>query len=130
VTSAAEVVRDAIIAGLKAEAAFDGVAGLGVEPGAGSLPQVEVAWPLASDWGTKTETGRELRTFVTVRVAKGQRGRLPGLVDAVERVGAGLVGAIDGWRVASAVFVRTRFADGRDETRVAQVEHRVRVLEG
>ena len=128
--NSSEAVRGALIEALAADAAFAGVAGLGVEPGAGSLPQVEVAWPLASDWGTKTETGRELRTFVSVRVAKGQRQRLPGLVEAVERVGAALSGTIDGWRVASAVFVRTRFADGRDETRVAQVEHRVRVLEG
>jgi hypothetical protein len=126
--SAVEAIREAMIAALKADAAFDGVAGLGVEPGAGSLPQVDVAWPLGSDWGTKTELGRELRTFVTLRVAKGQRERLPGLVDATERVCAGLSGTIDGWRVASAVLVRSRFADGRDETRVAQVEHRVRVL--
>jgi hypothetical protein len=126
--NAAEAVRDALIDALKAEAVFDGVAGLGVEPGAGSLPQVEVAWPLVSDWGTKTETGRELRMFVTLRVAKGQRGRLPGLVEAVERVGAGLGGAIDEWHVASAVFVRTQITDARDGDRVARVEHRIRVL--
>jgi hypothetical protein len=128
--NAAEAVRDAMIGALQAEAVFDGVAGLGVEPGAGSLPQVEVSWPLVSDWGTKTETGRELRTFVTLRVAKGQRGRLPGLVEAAERVGASMGGAIDAWRVASAVFVRTRFAESADGNRSAQVEHRVRVLAG
>lgn len=127
--SADEAVRDAMIAALRANAAFAGVAGLGVEPGSGSLPQVTVEWPLVSDWGTKTETGRELRTAVTVRVAKGQRARLPGLTAAIEAAGASLRGVIDGWQVASAVLVRTRVSDGRDGNRVATVEHRIRVLQ-
>lgn len=127
--SAAEAVRSAMMARLQADDAFAGVAGLGIEPGPGSLPQVDVGWPAATDWGTKTETGRELRLITTLRVAKGQRGRLPVLVEAAETAGAALAGVPGGWRVASAVLVRSRFADGRDETRVAQVEHRVRVLE-
>lgn len=127
--SADEAVRDALIAAMRAEAAFDGVAGLGVEPLSGSLPQVTIEWPLVSDWGTKTEAGREVRTAVTVRVAKGQRGRLPALTQAVEAAGVSLSGAIEGWQVASAVFVRTRVSDGREGVRSAQVEHRVRVLQ-
>ena len=127
--SADQVVRDGLIAALAAEAAFAGVAGLGIEPTAGSLPQVDVAWPLGSDWGTKSETGRELRTLVTLRVAKGQRARMPDLVAAVEAAGVSLSGVIDGWSVGSAVLMRTQIADARDGVRVARVEHRVRVLE-
>jgi hypothetical protein len=128
VMNADEAVRDGLIAALAAKAAFAGVAGLGVEPTAGSLPQVDVAWPLVSDWGTKSETGRELRTLVTVRVAKGQRGRLPDLVAAAEAAGVSLGGVIDGWSVGSAVLMRTQIGDERDGVRVARVEHRVRVL--
>jgi hypothetical protein len=124
----ADVVRTALIAALAADAAFAGVAGLGLEPTAGSLPQVDVAWPLVSDWGTKSETGRELRTLVTLRVAKGQRGRLPDLVATVEAAGVSLGGVIDGWSVGSAVLMRTQIGDERDGVRVARVEHRVRVL--
>jgi hypothetical protein len=124
----ADVFRTALIGALAADAAFAGVAGLGVEPTAGSLPQVDVAWPLVSDWGTKSETGRELRTLVTLRVAKGQRGRLPDLVAAVEAAGVSLAGVIDGWAVASAVLMRSQTVDERDGVRVARVEHRVRVL--
>jgi hypothetical protein len=127
--SADEVVRDALIAALAAERAFASVAGLGLEPTAGSLPQVDVAWPLVSDWGTKSETGRELRTLVTVRVAKGQRARMPTMVAAAEAAGVSLGGIIDGWSVGSAVLMRTQISDQRDGVRVARVEHRVRVLE-
>jgi hypothetical protein len=124
----ADVVRTALIAALAAEPAFAGVAGLGLAPTAGSLPQVDVAWPLVSDWGTKSEMGRELRTLVTLRVAKGQRGRLPDLVAAVEAAGVSLGGVIDGWSVGSAVLMRTQIGDERDGVRVARIEHRVRVL--
>ena len=124
----ADVVRTALIEALRAEAAFDGVAGLGLQPTAGSLPQVDVGWPLGSDWGTKSETGRELRTLITLRVAKGQRERLPDMVAAVELAGASLGGVIDGWSVASAVLMRSQTVDERDGARVARVEHRVRVL--
>ncbi len=128
-SSADEVVRGTLIGALAADPVFAGVAGLGIEPTVGSLPQVDVAWPLVSDWGTKSETGRELRTLVTLRVAKGQRGRLPDLVAAAEAAGVSLSGVIDGWSVGSAVLMRTQIADARDGVRVARVEHRVRVLE-
>jgi hypothetical protein len=124
-----EVVRGALIAVLAADAAFSGVAGLGLEPTAGSLPQVDVAWPLSTDWGTKSEVGRELRTLVTLRVAKGQRARLPDLVAAAEAAGVSLSGVIEGWAVASAVLIRSQTSDERDGVRVARIEHRVRVLE-
>lgn len=127
--SADEVVRDALIAGLAADTGFAGVAGLGVIPTSGSLPQVDVAWPLVSDWGTKSETGRELRTLVTLRVAKGQRARMPEMVAATERAGVALGGRIENWSVASAVLMRTQISDERDGVRVARIEHRVRVLE-
>lgn len=127
--NADEAVRGGLIAALAAVPAFAGVAGLGIEPTAGSLPQVDVAWPLVSDWGTKSETGRELRTLVTLRVAKGQRARLPDMVAAAEAAGVSLSGAIDDWSVGSAVLMRTQIGDERDGVRVARVEHRVRVLE-
>jgi hypothetical protein len=126
--NADEAVRDGLIAALAAEPAFCSVAGLGLESTAGSLPQVDVAWPLVSDWGTKSETGRELRTLVTVRVAKGQRARMPDLVAAAEAAGVSLSGIIDGWSVGSAVLMRTQISDERDGVRVARIEHRVRVL--
>ncbi len=127
--NADEAVRSGLIAALAGEVVFAGVAGLGLEPTAGSLPQVDVAWPLVGDWGTKSEAGRELRTLVTLRVAKGQRARLPDMVAAAEAAGVSLGGVIDGWSVGSAVLMRTQIGDERDGVRVARIEHRVRVLE-
>ena len=127
--SAAEAIRNALIAALAGDPAMSGVAGLGLEPTAGSLPRIEIEWPLVSDWGTKSEAGRELRLLSTIRLAKGQRARLPGFVEAVERAGVSLGGIIDGWAVASAILVRTQTADDRDGTRVARTEHRIRVLQ-
>ena len=49
---------------------------MGLEATAGSLPQVDVAWPLVSDWGTKSETGRELRTLV-YSAFQSERGGVP-----------------------------------------------------
>jgi hypothetical protein len=125
-----ETIRDAMIAAMRADPVLTGIAGLGVEPGPGSLPQIDVNWPISTDWSTKTEPGRELRSVVTIQVAKGQRARLPAMSAAVERIGEALSGAIGGWRVASATFVRTRVSDRADAVRVAQIEHRIRVLAG
>jgi hypothetical protein len=129
-SAAADVVCGALVLALKARAELVGIEGLGAEAGAGSLPRVSVQVPDVGDWGTKTERGREVRTSVSVRVARGQRLRLPGLVDAVEAAGVALNGNIGGWWIGSAVLMRTRTVDQADGSRVATVEHRVRVLEG
>lgn len=126
--SAGEAVRQALVAALGARNELTGVDGLVRATAPSVLPQVIVDDPQASDWGTKTARGRELRTAVTVRVAKGQAARLPAMVAAVETTGEALTGPLGGWRVASAILVRSRIvvADG---SRAALIEHRVRVLE-
>ncbi|MFM9977892.1 MAG: hypothetical protein ACKVOP_07605 [Sphingomonadaceae bacterium] len=126
-SDAIDAVRAALLRGLGAlgcVAIGDGTGGVS------TLPRVTVEPAGSSDWSTKTEVGREVTTIVTVRVARGQRADLPGLVAAVEAAGTALGGDIGGWRVASAVFVRTRTADAGDGARVARIEHRVRVLAG
>ena len=127
-TDAGDTVRSVLVAALSKEAALAEVAGLGLEPTTGSLPQIDIAIPLVSDWGTKSEAGREVRTFVALRAAKGQRGRMPAMTEAIERAGAAIGGIIDGWSVASAVMIRTQISDERDGTRVARIEHRIRIL--
>jgi len=129
-SDAIEAVRAALMRALAADAALGCVAVSDGSGGVTALPRVTVEPPEARDWSTKTETGREVTTVVTVRVARGQRAALPGLVTAIEAAGTALAGDLDGWRVATAVFVRTRTADAGDGTRVARVEHRVRVLAG
>ncbi|CAN5193140.1 hypothetical protein BH09PSE3_BH09PSE3_00900 [soil metagenome] len=127
--SAADVVRDALVLALKARAELAGIEGLNADAGAGVLPRLSVEIPEVGDWGNKTARGREVRTSVSLRVARGQRLRLAGLVDAAEAAGVALNGDIGGWWIGSAVLLRTRVADQPDGSRVATVEHRVRVME-
>jgi len=127
--TANQAIRSALVAQLKLRPEMTGVAGLSVEAGTNTLPQVRVDDPVATEWGTKDRRGRELRTAITIRVSRGQTMRLPMLVAAAESVGEALAGSIDGWRIGSAMTVRARSFDSADGTRSALVEHRIRVLE-
>lgn len=130
--SGGEAVRRALLVAIRADPLL---AGLGMGEGGGDeLPSVRVDPPQATDWGTKDARGREVRTSVALRVAAGQAERLPTLVAAVEAAGEGLRGDLDngaaGWRVASAVLLRSASFAPDVRTRAALVEHRMRVIEG
>lgn len=127
--SASEAVRAALAAGLRADPATGGIAlfeGLGP---AAVLPRIDIGEPQGIDWSAKGMRGRELRTAVTVRVADGQRALLGPLCAAAERVGEALSGDVDGWRVAGAIFLRSRGVEAKG-VRAVLIEHRVRVVEG
>lgn len=128
---AGEAVRTALLKQLRARRELGGVEGRdgGLETSA--LPRLAVEPPEVTDWSAKGMRGREVRTAVSLRVAKGQALRLPMLGDAVAAAGEALGGDLGGgWHVASAVLLRVRTADRADGTRVARVEHRVRVMAG
>lgn len=122
----AEVVRRALIAALRADPLL---AAIGTDAGGGEqLPSLRVDPPTAVDWSTKDATGREVRVTTALRVAAGQADRLPDLVAAVEAAGEALGGTLDGWRVASAVLLRSASFAPDSRTRAALVEHRIRIL--
>jgi hypothetical protein len=125
---AGEAVRDALLKGLRARRELAGVEGRdgGLETRA--LPRVMIEPVEVSDWSAKAVTGREVRTAVSLRVAKGQVLRLPAMASAVAATGEALRGDLGGWHVASAVLLRVRTADRADGTRVARIEHRMRVM--
>jgi len=127
---AGEAVRAALLKGLRARRELSGVEGRdgGLETSA--LPRVSVEPVDVTDWSAKAVTGREVRTAVNLRVAKGQTLRLPMLSAAVASAGEALAGDLDGWHVASAVLLRVRTVDRADGTRVARVEHRIRLMMG
>jgi len=127
---AGEAVRIALLKGLRARRELSGVEGRDGGLETSSLPRVSVEPVDVLDWSAKAATGREVRTAVSLRVAKGQTLRLPMLSAAVASAGEALSGDLDGWHVASAVLLRVRTADRTDGTRVARVEHRVRVMMG
>ncbi len=127
-SDAGTAVREALMARLKAQGALVGVALFDGVAAAGVLPRVDIAEPQGVDWSAKDFRGRELRTAVTVRVADGQRGRIAALAQAAERAGEDLSGDIGGWRVAGALFLRSRGVTEKSVHAVL-VEHRVRVIE-
>lgn len=127
-SGAGQTVRGALINALRARPALTGVALFDEAPAANVLPRIEVTEPQGVDWSAKDFRGRELRTAVTIRVSAGQRGRIAALTGAVEQAGESLAGDIGGWRVAGAIFLRTRGVAERGGY-AALVEHRVRVIE-
>ena len=127
--TASDCVRAALVTALGRAPVFAGVEGLAHDSVPTALPHVRVDPPVASDWGTKDKRGRELRTTIGLRVARGQALRLPSLIAAAEAAGEQLTGDLGGWGVASAVLIRSRSFDAVDGTRMATIEHRVRVLE-
>lgn len=130
--SAAEgAVRAAIVAALRADAALGAVLN-GVFDGPGvraSAPYAEVTDALATDWGTKDRRGRELRVAITLRDLAELPGRLNAMVDATQAAIEGLARDLDGWRVASVAFQRSRIAPEGPGRWLAVVEYRVRILE-
>lgn len=129
--SASEAVCAAMAAAMRARPAFAGVPVTAAGLQTPQLPHAQIGEAATSDWSAKAMRGREVRTVTIVKAAAGQRERMPALTEAVERAGEGLGGDIGGWRVASAVHLRTRrIAErGRRDVVAVAVEHRVRVME-
>ena len=125
------VVRGAMAAALRGDATLAAVLN-GVFEGPAvraSAPFAEVAEALASDWSTKDARGRELRVAVMLRDAGERAERLATLVDAAERAIEAMPRDLDGWRVASLTFLRSRTTGEGPGRWLAVVEYRVRVLE-
>ncbi len=127
---AGEAVRNALLKELRAHPELGGIEGQDGGTETSALPRLGVAPADVTDWSAKGATGREVRTTIDVRVAKGQVLRLPMISTAVAAAGEALKGNLDGWYVASAVLLGVRNADRADGTRVARIEHRIRVMMG
>lgn len=128
-SDATAAVREALVAAIGLEPAVAAVPVYLADAPSGLLPRIEIAEPVATDWSAKGWRGRELRTAVTIKAASGQAGRLAAMRDAVEAAGVALAGEIDGWHVASAVYLRSRTAEQSGGVRAVLVEHRVRLSE-
>ncbi len=93
-----------------------------------SAPYVSVGAAEGSDWGTKDVAGREVRVTLS----------LVGVGDAagdaaaarIEALTPELRGAGDGWRIASARVVRTRFGFAKDGGWRHEIIVRCRCLAG
>lgn len=129
-SGAVDALRSALVAALTDHAALaDRLNGVFAGPAVrASPPYAEIAEIAASDWGTKDCVGRELRVPVLVRAAGETSERVTQLAHAVETVVETLPRDLPGWRIASAVFLRSRVAGEGAGRWVAAIEFRVRML--
>ena len=120
----------ALVAALKgAPAVADVVSGIfdGPPPRA-AFPYVAISGGSVLDWSTKSETGRELRLVVNLW----DDGEIPhrmmdlseACCDAIEAMPRDL----DGWRIASLVFVRSRSLKTAAGPWSGLIEYRARLL--
>lgn len=128
--SAESAVHGAFVAALRASATFGGAIN-GVFEGPAvkaSAPFAEVQPLIAVDWSTKDRAGRELRPAVTIRDAGETPARLHALIGAACAAIEAMPRELDGWRVVSLVFSRSRMTREAAGRWAATVEYRVRVL--
>lgn len=129
-TGAMESLQTALVAQLDAAAELAGLTGIYDGPPArAAFPYLSIGSSLASDWSTKTETGREIRLSLTLWDDGSQPTRLYALIAAAERSVMALPRTLPGWRIASLVFVRSLVARDPQGPWAGLVEHRVRLLQ-
>ena len=94
-------------------------------------PYLLIDEAILTDWSTKDQDGREVRTAALVRDSGATRQRVRALAADVEGAVAAMPAALGGgWRIVSRVLVRTRVVDEGANGVTAVVEHRVRMLRG
>lgn len=125
-TSAGEALIAAVTAALGEVAGLNGVY---------DGPPLQAAFPYAvvdagpeSDWSHKSGEGRELRLAVTIRDQGERPARLRALIRAAEAAIGGIERDLDGWRLVTLVFLRSRMLRETGAAWAAAIEFRARML--
>ncbi|SFR98033.1 DUF3168 domain-containing protein [Sphingomonas jatrophae] len=130
--SAVAAVQAAMVAALRGDATvaatasgvFDG------PPARAAFPYVAIGETLARDWSAKGMTGRELNLAVIAWDEGGRAARLHALAAAAEAAIEGMARELDGWRIVSLVFVRSRVVRDPRGPWAAIIEFRARAVAG
>lgn len=130
-TTAALILQEAVVAALQASvpimAAVSGV--YEGPPPRAAFPYISVSDGTQFDWSTKTEAGREIRLALTIWDDGEEPARLHSLMHEVETTVANLPRALDGWHIASLVFLRSMIVRDPAGPWAGLVEHRVRLMQ-
>lgn len=131
-SAAVMAVQKGAVAAMRAHAPLAAaVSGIFDGPPAGvCFPYVAMADSPCVDWSHKNGRGREIRLAVTVWDDGRSPARLHGLMRDVEAAMEGMAVELEGWRVVSLQFLRSRVVRDADGPWAGLVEYRVRVLEG
>lgn len=131
-SAAVIAVQKGAVAAMRAHAPLAGaVSGIfdGVPAGA-CYPYVAMAESPCADWSHKSGRGREVRLAVTLWDDGRRAARLHELMREAETAIEGMALALDGWRVVSLQFLRSRVVRDADGPWAGMIAYRVRVLEG
>jgi len=130
-TGAAEAVQAALVASLENHSTlaaeisgvFDG------PPPRAAFPYVAIGGGASADWSTKSARGREHRVAVTLWDDGDSPARLHRLIAAAEDAIEAMDPELDGHRIVSVAFLRSRVVRDPDGPWAGIVEYRVRTLE-
>ena len=123
---AGETLRGAALAALAEVAGLSGAFTEG--PVQAAFPYATADAGLESDWSHKSGQGREVRLAVTVRDEGERPGRLGALVAAAEEALEAMSSELEGWRVVTFRFVRSRTVRESKGRWSAVIEYRARLL--
>lgn len=129
--SAAQAVQAGLVAALNGHAplasmisgVFDG------PPARAAYPYVAIGDGVTADWSHKNGRGREHRLAITIWDDGASAARLHGLMAEAETAIEGMSRELDGHRVISLVFLRSRMARDADGPWAGLIEYRARTLE-
>lgn len=93
-----------------------------------SEPFVQLREAVATDWGTKDRTGREVRLGVSVRDAGDTATRCHAIAAAAEAAIEAMPRDLPGWRVVSIALIRSAVTGEGAGRSVALVDYRFRML--
>jgi Protein of unknown function (DUF3168) len=97
-------------------------------PPRAAFPYISIVGGLATDWSTKTATGREIRLALTVWDDGEEASRLSSLMGHVEDAIAAMPRDLPGWRIASCTFLRSMVLRDAAGPWAGLVEFRIRKL--
>ncbi len=129
-SGAVRAVQAAFVAALTGHAGFGDVV-TGVfdgPPRRADFPYAMIADTVWTDWSVKDAPGCEIRMGIAVLDEGNSPLRVNHLLDAAMDAIDGLARDLDGWRVASLVFVRARSLQTARGPWHGLVEYRVRVM--
>jgi hypothetical protein len=123
-------VQAAVVAALEAAQGLQELTGIYDGPPArAAFPYVSMGNSLTSDWGTKTEAGREIRLALTLWDDGAEPARLHRMIPDIEAAILALPAQLDGWRIISRALVRVYLARDPQGPWAGLVEHRIRLFQ-
>lgn len=122
--------RAALLAWLSADPALSGMLNAVTEeaPVRASLPWLAVAASASTDWGTKTQAGREVRVALELHCRGDTPDAAASLVTAIEQRIEALPRAQPGFAIVTGRFLRARAEQRGESRRAILLEYRFRVL--